>query len=174
MADKYRFKLRFNKKAIQKWAEGYPRDYDRELETVIAPKVRVRGYFLRDEFIYLCRWKTPRSQTRVASNPADYIEAITQTALSAPSEHLRIEVLTLLNGVRWPTASVVLHFCHADPYPILDVRALWSLSLDANTVLYNFEFWNEYTRYCRKLAEQADVTMRELDRALWQYSKENQ
>jgi hypothetical protein len=168
------FKLCFNKKAVSKWACGYPRDYDRDLETVIAPKVKVRGYLLQDEFIYLCRWKTPRSQSKVASNPADYIEAITQTALSTPSERLRIEVLTLLNGVRWPTASVILHFCHADPYPILDVRALWSLSVDANTVPYNFEFWWEYTLFCRTLAQEASVTMRELDRALWQYSKVNQ
>lgn len=26
-----------------------------------------------------------------------------------------------------------------------------SLGIDANTVPYNFEFWHEYTRFCRKL-----------------------
>ena len=46
MSSKYPFKLCFDKKAIQKWAEQYPRDYDRELETVIAPPVKARGYFL--------------------------------------------------------------------------------------------------------------------------------
>jgi hypothetical protein len=56
----------------------------------------------------------------------------------------------------------------------LDSRALWSLGIDASTVPYNFEFWNEYTQYCREIAKEAKVTMRELDRALWQYSKENQ
>jgi hypothetical protein len=174
MASKYPFKLRFNKRAIQKWAERYPVEYDKEPETVIAPQIKARGYFLQEEFVRLCRWKTPRSRSRVASNPADYIEAITQTALTVPSERLRIEVLLLLNGVRWPTASVVLHFCHADPYPILDVRALWSVGINANPASYRFEFWNEYTQYCRKLARDAQVSMRELDRALWQYSKENQ
>ena len=174
MADKYPFRSRFDKNAIRKWAAKYEVDYDAEIETTIAPQVKARGYFLRDEFIRLCRWKTPRSQSRVASNSADYIEAVTQTALSTPNERLRVEVSLLLNGVRWPTASVVLHFCHAEPYPILDVKALWSLGVDANTVPYNFEFWNEYTEFCRKLAREANVTMRELDRALWQYSKEHQ
>ena len=173
MANDYPFKLRFNKKSIREWAERYPVEYDAEIENIIAPHVKARGYFLQDEFIRLCRWKTPRSRSRVASNTADYVEAVTQTALSTPNEHLRIEVLLLLNGVRWPTASVILHFCHTDPYPILDVRALWSLGIDANTVPYNFEFWNEYTQFCRKLAQRAGVSMRELDRALWQYSKEN-
>lgn len=32
---------------------------------------------------------------------------------------------------------------------------------------YKFEFWNKYTKFCRKLADEAHVTMRELDRALW-------
>ena len=174
MANNYPFKLRFNKKAISKWAGQYPREYDVELETILAPQVRKRGYLLKPEFEKFCRWKTPRSQKRVASNPADYIEAITQTALSTPNERLRIEVLLLLDGVSWPTASVILHFCHADPYPILDFRALWSLGVDASIVPYNFEFWWEYTSFCRKLAKEADVSMRELDRALWKYSEQNQ
>ena len=45
--------------------------------------------------------------------------------------------------------------------------------IDANTVPYNFEFWSDYTLFCRRLAEDAEVTMRELDRALWGYPKEN-
>lgn len=174
MSNKYSFKLRFDKKAIREWASRYSVDYDTEVETIIAPQVKVRGYFLQDEFLYLCRWKTPRSQKRVASNPADYIEAVTHSALSTPNERLRVEVLLVLNGVRWPTASVILHFCHAEPYPILDYRALWSLGLDVKSVPYTFDFWWAYTSFCRKLAAEAGMSMREVDRALWQYSKENQ
>src|SRR6266542_1771431 len=112
MTGKNIFKLRFDQKAIREWAQGYNIEYDIDIETTVAPQVKARGYFLQEEFIRLCRWKTPHSQARVASNPADYVEAVTQTALSTPSERLRIEVLLLLNGVSWPTASVVLHFCH--------------------------------------------------------------
>ena len=174
MSEIYTFKLQFTEKAIRQWAEEYYVEYDNEIESIIAPQVKARGYFLQDEFNRICRWKTPRSQRQVSSNPAEYIEAVTKTAFAAENERLRIEVLLLLNGVRWPTASVILHFCHADPYPILDFRALWSLGIAANTVPYNFEFWWEYTSFCRKLAQEAGVSMRELDRALWQYSKDNQ
>ncbi len=62
-----------------------------------------------------------------SSNPEDFIKDVTHTALITPSERLRIEVLTLLNGVSWPTASVLLHFGYDNLYPILDFRALWSL-----------------------------------------------
>jgi len=174
MPNRYPFKLRFSKKAIQQWAENFPAEYDVELETALAPQIRSRGYLLKPEFEIICRWKTPRSQKLVRCNPADYVEAVTETALSTPNERLRLEVLLLLSGVSLPTASVILHFCHTDPYPILDVRALWSLGIDANKVPYNFEFWWAFTQHCRKLAAAAGVSMRELDRALWQYSKENQ
>lgn len=174
MATKHLFKLRFQAKTIRDCAKRYPIEYDTEIENVIVPQVKVRGYFLREKFIRLCHslCETPRSQPKVSSNSADFIKSVTQTALSTPSERLRIEVLALLNGVRWSTASIVLHFCHTEPYPILDVRALWSLGVETSAVVYNFEFWNAYTQFCQELAEEAGVTMRELDRALWQHSKE--
>ena len=128
---------------------------------------------MRDEFLAFCCWKTPRSKPRVESNPTDFIEAVTRTALVTSSERLRIEVLTLLQGVQWPTASVLLHFGHIERYPILDFRALWSLGIN-QPLDYNFDFWWAYTCFCRNLAEQVGVSMRTLDRALWQYSKENQ
>lgn len=38
MAGKYLFKLRFNKKAIPKWAELHPVEYDAEIENTLAPQ----------------------------------------------------------------------------------------------------------------------------------------
>jgi hypothetical protein len=157
------------------WDNSSVGDIEREkhIESELAPVVRNRGYFTKPEFQVLCRWKTPRSKRLIESNSDEFIQAVTQTALSTPEERLRIEVLTLLRGVSWPTASVLLHFGHHDPYPILDFRALWSLGV--NTLPdYEFDFWWEYTQVCRQLAREANVSMRTLDRALWQYSKEKQ
>ena len=91
----------------------------------------------------------------------------------AASEQLRIEALTLLRGVSWPIASTILHWCHADPYPVLDLRALWSLGIDT-TPRYDFPFWWAYVERCRALAAEARMSMRMLDRALWQYSRERE
>jgi hypothetical protein len=118
-------------------------------------------------------WKSPRTQPRCRANSADFIRDVTHCALNTPSERLRIEVLTLLSGVSWPTASVILHFFHRDRYPILDFRALWSLHCEVPKQ-YDFRFWQEFTEFCRGLAEQTGASMRTLDRALWQYSKEKQ
>lgn len=99
---------------------------------------------------------------------------VTGAALAARDERFKIEVLTLLTGVGWPTASVILHFCDRGRYPILDFRALWSLGLARPPAVYGFPFWDAYCRCTRDLADSTGVGMRVLDRALWAYSRENQ
>jgi len=81
--------------------------------------------------------------------------------------------MNFLDGVRWPTASVILHYFHREPYPIVDFRTLWSLSIDVPCD-YSFVFWWDYVTYCRSLAQRLGLDVRQLDQALWQYSKENQ
>ena len=71
-------------------------------------------------------------------------------------------------------ASVILHWCHTDRYPIIDYRALWSLGVKEVLATYSFDFWLTYVAFCRQLADEARVDMRTLDKALWQYSKEKQ
>jgi hypothetical protein len=73
--------------------------------------------------------------------------------------------------VSWPTASVLLHFGRADPYPILDFRALQSLGVEQPSQ-YTFDFWWAYVQACRRLADKHGVDMRTFDRALWQWSAE--
>ena len=98
---------------------------------------------------------------------------ITFFAFRAKNERSRIEILTILYGISWPSASVIIHFCHSDPYPIIDYRSLWTVGLEVPNV-YHFELWWCYTESCREIAQRNHVDMRTLDRALWQYSKENQ
>ena len=67
--------------------------------------------------------------------------------------------------------------------PLLATQILWiNLLTDSAPALalgldplppYDFDLWRAYTGHCRGLAA-AGVTMRDLDRALWQYSKEKQ
>ena len=135
--------------------------------------MRARGYLLRSEFLALCRWKTPRSQPRCARNRDAYIREVTRIALSTRNEELKIRVLLVLDGVSWPTASVILHFCDRGRYPILDVRALWSVGL-RRLPAYSFPLWWEYTRFIRNISNRTGLSMRTVDRALWQYSKERQ
>ena len=167
------FVLHFSSIQILTWAARYQYPGEELIALEIAPRIKEQGFLTAVDLTILCEWKSPRIRSRCAANDPDFVEVVSHTALSTPNERLRIESLTLLSGVGWPVASVILHWCHHDPYPILDFRALWSVGIETPPA-YNFDFWWQYTQFCRRLAQQNDVSMRTLDRALWQYSKENQ
>ncbi len=194
------FHLRFNASEVPFWAERYVTvseaadpQWEAEIERRFAPAAKARRYLKRREFQAICCWKSPRPKQLYAENSDGFVEAVTLTALSTPSEQLRIQVLTLLSGVGWPVASAILHWTHRKSYPILDFRALWSLGWSQNPdkpgfiydfddwppaeerspFVYDLDHWWAYTLYCRRLRQEAGVAMRDLDRALWQYAREN-
>ena len=167
------FRLRPDPADLPYWAAQYDYPAESAIEQTLAPAAKARGYLTHAELFQLCRWKSPRIQSRCGSNPADFVEAVTGMALNAAHERLRIEGLMLLSGVAWPMASVILHWCHPEPYPILDFRALWTLGF-ATPPTYTFTFWWDYTQFARALAASAGLSMRALDRALWGYSKAKQ
>jgi len=138
-----------------------------------GPAVRDRGHLVKSELEALAHWKSPRAARHAGRNSEQYVAEVTRFALGTKCERARIESLTLLDGVSWPTASVILHLFHRDRYPIIDFRAIWSVSLDVPRQ-YSFDYWWAYVAFCRGRANAANVDMRTLDRALWQYSKENQ
>ncbi len=167
------FQLRFQEEAIPQWASRYSYRGEDRIVTVVAPKARQRGHLTRREFLSLCEWKTPRSRPRCEKNPEGRIRDVTRLAFTTSDDEAKIGILRLLDGVDWPTASVLLHFCDQLPFPILDYRALWSLGY-AKPPPYTYYFWQAYTAYTRELARRTGHSMRVIDRALWQYSKERQ
>ncbi|MCX7044227.1 MAG: hypothetical protein NTX50_01910 [Candidatus Sumerlaeota bacterium] len=168
-----RFQIRFKLSAINYWAGRYYDRHESEIINTVVPRVRAAGYLIKDDLLKIGYWKSPRIMKRIKNNCENDIIDITRAALSTDVERLRIGALILLDGVAWAVASAILHLCHRDPYPLLDFRALWSLGVESPTT-YSFPFWWDYTQYCRNLAQEERISMRTLDRALWQYSKEKQ
>jgi len=89
-------------------------------------------------------FKTPRSKPPCESNEADIIADASALALTTKSERLKLQVWTLLAGVKWPTASVFLHFAFPQSYPILDFRALWSLETDVPNTIFRLDAQNAF------------------------------
>ena len=167
-------KLKFDLDCVQHWASRYEYGGQNKV-TKLVKQVRKRGYLRRSELITVGKWKSPRSAGSIDNNERLFIKEVTRFALSTKCDRAAIESLTILDGVGAPTASVILHFFHKRDYPILDFRALWSVSLiDDDKYNYSYALWSDYVKFCRKQAADADVSMRDLDRALWQYSKCNQ
>jgi len=165
-----RFSLQFAPEEIAPLAGRFGYTDDAACEAAGAA-ARERGRYAREEFLIVCEWKTPRSRSKVESNDAAAVERLTGRALGASDERERMEALVDLAGVGVPTASTLLHFAYPDDYPILDVRALESLGTPGRTA-YPVAFWLEYLHACRDLAMRHGVSIRTLDKALWQFSKE--
>src|SRR3984885_8573028 len=164
------FELQFPAQEIEALARRFPALDDSRLERV-GEAVRARGHYTRAEFIEVCAWKTPRSRPKVAANVEEVVIEATRRALGASDEATRISALLGLSGVGVPTASTLLFAAFPDDYPILDVRALESLGVKARST-YPVSFWLAYLDACRTLARGAGVSLRTLDKALWQRSKE--
>ena len=93
--------------------------------------------------------------------------------MACDDDALKMDLLRELKGVEWPTASTILHVCDKRRYPILDVRAVWSVGY-ARYPHITMEFWLAYVGFTRALADRSGLTIRSVDQALWQYSKERQ
>jgi len=165
--------LRFKTNEISRLARRYEYPISETNLIEIRSGVHQRGHLTKEELESVAYWKAPRSSRHARKNSEEYVTELTRFAFRTECERARIESLTLLDGVSWPTASVILHLFHCDPYPILDFRTLWSVSLPV-PLRYTFGFWWPYVKFCREVAASAGVDMRALDKALWQYSKENQ
>jgi hypothetical protein len=166
--------LRFPLAEVLHWANrySYPRS-DVDLLANVGPAIVRQGYFTKDQLRAICRWKTPRSAPDIEDNDADFVKEVSSFALGSTNERVRIEALTLLQGVRYPVASTLLHFGKSADYPIIDIHALWSLQRPTPPHRLGFAIWQEYVEACRELAGKAGVSVRTLDKALWQYSSEH-
>jgi hypothetical protein len=164
------FDLQFPPEQVPDLAARFP-TVDEVARETIGAAARARGYYRRREFLVVCAWKTPRSAPRVALNSESAVRAATRRALAESDEAGRMLALLSLSGVGVPTASTLLYFAFPALYPILDVRALESLGVKPRSQ-YPISFWLGYLEACRALAAESGVSIRTLDKALWQWSKE--
>ncbi len=171
--------ISLSKENILRYSEKYDRRYinteDANAEKSLKYELESSNYITRDQFIRIGLWKSKRPQKKYCSqeNTDDFIKEVTSIAFGSGNERIRVEVLQLMKGCSYPLASVILHFKYPDSYPILDFRALWSLGIE-KPANYNFGFWWDYVGKIRQISKANHVSIRELDRALWSYSKENQ
>jgi hypothetical protein len=88
-------------------------------------------------------------------------------AVRAKTERAALAVLTGLHGVHVPVASAILTAVDPERYTVIDLRALESLGSKSTDRSVNF--YLDYLETCRRLAREHRITLRDLDRALWQW-----
>ena len=166
------FRLQFAPVEIPVLARRYMDSGSEEDEKAFVAGTRIcGGDFSRDNLQTIFRWKTKgRGISRLARNTDDEIADALKIALNAKTERSAIAVLTGLNGVDVPVASAILTAINPAKYTVIDFRALEGLGSTSKDRTVNF--YLAYLGSCRRLATTHRVKLRDLDRALWQWSSE--
>jgi len=179
--------LRINRNFIRTYAREYDRQRRRtakgrrEEAEERALKGWIRGqpsvkHLDKAHFVRLASWKTPRRSATYARNSSSLARETSRLACRVLHDRLRIHVLMALEGVDVTVAAAILHFFYPRRFPIFDSRdratlskaGLWRRSQVNNGSL---DAWSEYVPIMRRLARRYRVSLRDLDKALYEYDR---
>lgn len=139
----------------------------------LGPQIRKRGYLTFEEFYKICMWKSVRPKQRYLKNK-ETIQAITTEAFLEKDELKKMEKLCTLKGVAIPTASAILTIVYPDRYAIIDIRCLemlQELKFPLKKIM-SLNNWFKYLAIARELADENNLTPRQIDKVLFSMHRE--
>jgi hypothetical protein len=171
---------------VTRWSKHYLHDdpaaaaKENKLLTQVGHAVRQRGCYSKPELIQVGEWKARgRIRGRLSQNSEPDVKKITRTAFAAPEDRQHL-ILDTLHGVAAPMASALLMVWNPDRHTVLDVRAVAALErLQRRGLLQEevpereglYPAYPAYLQCCRAIAKRLDVSLRDLDRALWKWNE---
>jgi hypothetical protein len=145
-------------------------EMEKEEAAFAAGKRISMGDSSRANLMAIVRWKSARSKTLVDSNGDDEINDALRLAVNAKTPRAAVAVLCGLRGVDVPVASAILTTINPKSFTVIDVRALQTLGIRKSSLTVGN--YSRYLKFCLHAAASLDVPLRNLDRALWQKSKD--
>jgi hypothetical protein len=165
---------KFDKEQVERLKRLYladEKDRVKEARAFEAGACIRQGDFSRKPLEMIYEWKTRgRGKGWLARNSDEEICDALRLAVMAETERAAVAVLKGLQGVDVPVASAILTAIDQERYTAIDFRALEALGV--KIPLPTINDYLEYLAYCREQAREWKVPLRDLDRALWQWSKE--
>jgi len=172
---KIKFRLRLTPQTLMRLRDRYFDDKSgmkREEAAFEAGRRILGGYYGEDVLAAIFRWKSNRPKALLARNdPADVADAL-RLATSAATARAAIAVLCGLRGIAVPVASAVMTAVDQERFTVIDFRALQTLGVELESP--TIDQYTQYLEYCQAKSQELALTLRDLDRALWQHSKERQ
>jgi hypothetical protein len=170
-------KAELEKCAVDYWTGMSDAQRDEEKNTFEAGLAIREGDRTPATLQTIVHWKSPRIVPLFKKNSTEEVKAALDVAVSHTTVAEAMVALIKLQGVGIPVASAILTAIYPERYTVIDFRALETLGYTDVT------FYIAYLDFCRDLAKQdlvpaqidlpAPTKLRALDRALWQWSKEN-
>lgn len=175
----YNFRLQYNPALIPKLAAKYmatpykggiAADADREMEE--AGERLVNDPSDLEAVKAIVKWKSPRRMDRFRLNSAEQVEAAIREAIEATAAgdvRRAVKALTRLAGVGVKMASAILTAMFPTLYTVCDFRASAACGQKDYSSL---RYYVAYLAACREMAARYGVSLRDFDRANWQWSKD--
>jgi hypothetical protein len=152
-------------------AYGYLKKYKADDDEAFEAGRKIReGDYSRPNLEALVGWKSSRRLGLIAENSDSEIADALHLAVCAKEPRSAFSVLIGLRGVATPMASAILTAIDQEKYTVIDYRAVEALGVP-EVDYYNLNFYLlSYFPECKRLASEAGVNLRTLDRALWYWS----
>jgi hypothetical protein len=80
--------------------------------------------------------------------------------------------LQSLKGIGLPVASAILTAIFPDRFTVIDIMALRALSVPEGTPM-SMPLYLRYLAFCGSQAERLGISLRDMDRALWQWGHDH-
>lgn len=165
---------------LEHFEAKYPEEEDIYEEEVAQleslPTAFEEGTWSREDLQWIIEWKvrvfTKPTLKHLRKNDDDEIRAQIEEAVHESSIRSKVEALTSLSGIGVPVASAILLFINPARFTVIDKRA-WNVLHESEYLsqeLSDDPTVEEYLLYlgaCWTLANEYDVSIRTLDRALW-------
>jgi hypothetical protein len=163
------FTPQFSKSECAELIRRYPVKSDND--AMRAGQELKGGNLSRSNLEVIFTWKTKgRGIGRLAKNSDEEISDALRLATQARTTRAAVSVLCGLNGVDVPVASAILTVFDPERFTVIDFRALEALGVESKDRTVNF--YVKYQGACHFLAKAYGVSLRNLDRALWHWSKD--
>lgn len=151
------------------------------------PEAFVTGSVLWKDVEWVVRWyyrrdlgRTPHgvrvsAENQYQENNWETVQTTVSSVVETTEPRAALEQLTELTGVTVPVASAFLHYMNPTEYLSVDER-LWSALYDADELRHPYPDPPSVTAYltylerCRAIADDLDVDLQTLYRALWRLS----
>lgn len=156
--------------------DGFYQEEEQQLARL--PKVFEERRWEWSDMEWIVRWKTARSIGYFNRNERDTVDEAISKVLETRSTKEKVELLIDLSGIQVKMASAFLLFMNPGKYTVLDWRASNTLVEEGHLPALvsqdpSIEEYINYLDVFRSIAEQFDVDLRALDRALWVMSGDN-
>ena len=159
---------------IKYWAGRYPdfeREKDDQLAQMITRAVKDNRGLTCEDLRFLCVWKSGPRNLHHLPDDKTTVARLSREAF----KNKCVRPLCELPGIQIPTASAALHFAFPEKFPVIDRRVLTTTGRidpkDENKSV-GLTLWDEYVKWCVPAACECKVSLRDFDRALWQYDVE--